>query len=309
MTNFMSKKVAIFGATGLIGRSISQTLIERGDEVIVFTRSPGKAEILIPGAKEYLNWGEDNLSWKDNLNNLDAVIHLAGENVLARRWNENHKNLVKQSRIESTRTIVNALADVENKPEVFVCASAVGFYGTSEKMEFDEYSKAGSDFLAGVTVDWENEAKRVEDLGIRYAGIRTGIVLSKYGGALARMLLPFKLFIGGPLGDGKQWVPWIHIDDVAGIYLHAIDNPNVNGVLNGAAPEHIVMKEFCKVLGKVLNRPSVFNVPKFVLKILFGEGADILIKGTKVIPKRTIMNGYEFKFDNAEAALKNLLKY
>ncbi|MFC2139887.1 TIGR01777 family oxidoreductase, partial [Bacteroidota bacterium] len=174
---------------------------------------------------------------------------------------------------------------------------------------FDEYSPAGNDFLSGVTVEWENEAKRAEDLGIRYAGIRTGIVLSKDGGALTRMLLPFKLFIGGPLGDGKQWFPWIHIDDVTGIYLHVIDNPGVNGVLNGAAPEQLVMKEFCRMLGKVLHRPSYLNVPKFALKILFGEGADMLIKGTKVNPKRTIESGYKFKFDNAESALKNLLKY
>ena len=304
----MAKKIAIFGATGLIGKRLSRSLIERGDEVLVFSRSPEKAKMLIPGAKEYLSWNTGDLSWKIQLNDLDAVIHLAGENVLSRRWNKNHKNRIKQSRIESTRAIVDALADVASKPGVFVCASATGYYGTSETEEFDENSQAGSDFLAEVTFEWEIEAKKVEDSGIRYASIRTGIVLSKDGGALARMLLPFKLFVGGPLGDGRQWFPWIHIDDIVGIYLHSVDNKSVGGALNGTAPEFTTMKEFCKTLGRVLNRPSFFSVPKFVLKLLFGEGADILIKGVKVIPKRTIESGYKFRFDNLEAAVENLLK-
>ncbi|OGU57489.1 MAG: TIGR01777 family protein [Ignavibacteria bacterium RBG_13_36_8] len=307
----MPKRIVITGATGMIGTRVTKELIDRGDEVIIFSRSPQRAKNVIKGAKEYVLWTQNakrEMIWEDSLEGVDAVIHLSGENVMSKRWNDEHKQNILNSRIDTTKALVDALAEVKKKPEVFICASAIGYYGSSEEKEFDEYSEAGNDFLAGVVKQWEEEARRVGEYSIRYIGIRTGIVLDKNEGALARMLTPFKFLIGGPLGNGKQWFPWIHINDVVGIYLHALDNPKVNGVLNAAAPEFITMKKFCETLGSIMHRPSFFRVPAFVLRILFGEGADILVKGAKVFPKKTIDSGYEFEYESIEPALRNLLK-
>lgn len=304
----MNKKIVITGATGLIGRELSRRLIDRDDEVYILTRSPQKAEVLIPRAEEYIEWDYSNEGWEKYISSADAVIHLAGENVMAGRWSEEHKRRIKTSRIESTRALVDAMAKVEKKPEVFICASATGYYGTSEEELFDENSPAGKNFLANVTEEWENEAAKVKEIDIRYVGIRTGIVLSKYGGALARMLMPFKFFIGGPLGNGNQWFPWIHINDIVRLYLYALDHSEVSGILNGVAPQNVTMKEFCKSLGKIMHRPAMFNVPEFALKILFGEGADVLIKGANVIPRRTKEAGYRFEYSNVDDALKQLLQ-
>jgi len=303
----MPKKIIITGATGLIGRELSSKLISGGNEVIIFSRSPQKAKEIIHGAQEYVEWRDNRDTWEKYIGQADAVIHLAGENVMARRWSENHKNRIINSRINTTRSIAEAIANSDKKPEVFICASATGYYGTSETSEFDESSQPGTDFLAKVTKEWESEARRVEEFGLRYTGIRTGIVLDKRGGALARMLTPFKFYIGGPLGNGKQWFPWIHIEDVVNIYLYALDNPEVSGVLNAVAPHPVTMTEFCSALGKVMHRPSFFHVPSFVLKILFGEGADVLVKGAHVKPKRTIEAGYNFRFQEVKNALANLL--
>ena len=303
----MNKKIIITGATGLIGRELARRLIERDDEVYILSRSPKRAEVLVPRAEEYVSWEPTNDGLERFISGADAVIHLAGENVMARRWSEDHKQKVKTSRVESTRALVNAIDNVDKKPAVFICASATGYYGTSEDKLFDENSPAGYDFLADVTSEWENEAAKVKDSGIRYVGIRTGIVLSKYGGALARMLTPFKYFVGGPLGNGTQWFPWIHINDIVRLYIYALDNSNVSGILNGVAPQNVTMKEFCKVLGKAMRRPSVFNVPEFALRLLFGEGAGVLVKGAKVNPKRTLEAGFRFEFESVDEALRNLI--
>lgn len=305
----MPKKIVITGATGLIGKKISETLIDRGDEVIIFTRSPEKAKQIIPGAKEYIKWnyklpGE----WKQKLECVDSVIHLAGENVMGNRWTKNHKNKIYESRIVSTKNLVEAISNLDKKPESFICASAIGYYPFSETAEFTEDSRPGNHFLANITNQWEDETAAVEKYGVRRVNIRTGIVLEKNEGALAKMLLPFKLFIGGPLGSGKQWFPWIHINDAVGIYLFALDNKNVRGALNAVAPEFINMKSFCKNLGKVINRPSIFKVPSFVLNIVLGKGAEAVLNGAKIKPQRTLGFGYKFLFNNSVSALNNILK-
>lgn len=304
----MPKRIAMFGATGLIGKRLSHELINRGDEVIIFSRNIVNAELLVQGAEEYIKCNYKNDDWHSSLNNADVVIHLAGENLFAGRWSEEHKCRIRTSRTESTQAIVNAIASLPDKPKVFVCASAVGYYGFSDDEEFDEKSKPGNNFLAEITKEWEHEAEKVTKSGIRYAGVRTGIVLAKEGGALAKMLIPYKLYIGGPFGDGKQWFPWIHIDDIVGIFLHALDNPEIKGVLNGTAPQATTMNEFCKTLGRVLKKPSVLNVPGFVLKLLYGEGANYLLNGAKVIPHLTTESGYRFKYPELDYALRSILK-
>lgn len=305
----MPKKIVITGATGLIGRKISEALINRGDEVIIFTRSPEKAKQIIPGAKEYVEWNyEKPGEWKEKINGVDSIIHLAGENVMGSRWTENYKSKILESRIVSTKNLVEAISQAIIKPKSFLSASAVGYYPYSETEEFTENSKPGNHFLSQVTKQWEKETTLIEKFGVRGVNIRTGIVLDKNDGALAKMLLPFKLFIGGPLGTGKQWFPWIHINDIVGIYLFALDNNNVHGALNAAAPEFINMKLFCKNLGKVINRPSVFKVPPFVLNIVLGKGAEAVLNGSKIKPQRTLGFGYKFLFDNSISALNNILK-
>ena len=300
------KKIVLTGATGLIGKKIADLLIRRGDEVTIFTRSIDKAKKIIPGAADYVEWNPKSDNWHSALEGKYAVVHLAGENVMAKRWDEQHKKNIFDSRVDTTRALVKAIQNTSNKLKVFISASAVGYYGNSEE-PVTEKSNAGNDFLAGVVNVWEEETKKVDLLKVRRINIRIGIVLDKNEGALARMITPFKYLIGGPLGSGKQWFPWIHIDDVIGIFLYAIDNENVFGILNAVSPNPVRMSEFCKTLGSVMHRPSLFKVPAFVLKIIFGEAADVLLTGARVIPERTMKLGYKFIFEKREDALMNLL--
>ena len=300
------KKVLLTGATGLIGKRIADKLIRRGDEVTIFTRSVDKAKQIIPGAAEYVSWNLNRDDWQSSLEGTDAVIHLAGENVMAKRWNKEHKENILNSRVDGTRALVNAIGHAEKKPKVFISASAVGFYGSSEQPVTEE-SLPGKDFLADVVSAWENETKKVDEYKVRRVNIRTGIVLDKNEGALAQMITPFKYFIGGPLGTGEQWFPWIHIDDTVGIYLFSLDNENINGILNAVSPNPLRMEEFCKTLGALMHRPSLFKVPAFILKLIFGEAADVLLTGAQVIPERTMELGYKFRFEKEEDALIDLL--
>lgn len=306
----MSRKIIVTGATGLIGKKICESLLKQGNQIIVFTRSPKKAEKIFKDKVEYVKWDydeKDNPKIVDAMQVADAIIHLAGENVMSKRWSDSHKDNVLKSRMLGTRSLVKAIEQADNKPGIFISASAVGYYGTSENDKFTEDSKPGKDFLANVTGLWEQEVKKVTALGLKEVRMRTGIVLDKGDGALAKMLMPFKLFIGGPLGSGKQWFPWIHVNDVVGIYLHALENESVSGPLNAVAPEAIDMNQFAKALGKVLHRPSLFRVPEFVLNIILGEGASAVLQGQNVIPQRTVESGYKFKYTNVEEALKDIL--
>ncbi len=303
----MRKKIVITGATGLLGKKITSKLINRGDEVIVLTRSINKAQEIISGAAKFIEWNINFDELKESTEDLYGFIHLAGENVMARRWNEEHKRNIYSSRISTTKNLVDLINKLNKKPEVFVSASAIGYYGTNNN-DVNEYSAPGNDFLSIVVRDWEFESKKVEHDGIRNVNIRTGIVLDIKEGALAKMLLPYKLFIGGPLGSGNQWFPWIHIDDIVELFLFTLDNKNIAGPINGTSPGIVTMNEFAKTLGKVLGRPYLFRVPEFILKIVLGEGASSIINGAKVIPKKTLESGYKFRFDNLENALTDLLK-
>lgn len=301
------KKVVITGATGFLGKRITEELISRGDEVTIFTRSVKNAKQKISNAYDYVEWHPELNNWYQKLEDKDAVVHLAGENVMAKRWNVKHKKNILSSRVDGTRSLVNAIGHLKNKPKAFISASAIGFYGNSEN-PVNEDSPPGKDFLAEVVNVWESEANKVESCGVRRVSIRTGIVLDTNEGALVPMINQFRFFVGGPIGSGEQWFPWIHIEDVVKIFLFAIDNQNVSRALNASSPNPMRMNEFCKILGSVMHRPSFFRVPVFILKIIFGEAADVLLSGAKVIPQRTIEYGYKFRFETAEEALKNLLK-
>lgn len=303
----MKRKIIITGATGLIGKNIAKKLIEIGDDVFIFSRKPEIANNIIKDAKKYIAWNYEEIDeWKQYLNGIDAVIHLAGENLIGKRWNDEFKKRIYDSRVLTTRALVSAIKEMNFKPQVFISASAVGFYG-NRKEEVDEYSEKGRGFLANLVNDWENEIKPLDNYGVRIVNIRLGTVLSKDGGALAKLIPQFKLFLGGTLGSGNQWFPWIHIDDVIGIILFVLNNSDVKGILNATAPEQVKMKDFSKTLGKILKRPSYLRVPSFVLKLILGEASEVLLNGVKVIPKRTLEYGYQFRYPKLYEALANVM--
>ena len=313
------KKIIITGATGLIGRKLSQKLIERGDKLTIFTRNPDSAKIVLTGAKKYIKWDYEwmdapsslhyaGTSWMHELNGKDAVVHLAGANLGAKRWNEAYKKLAYESRIISTRNLVEAIAEVDKKPNTFICSSAVGYYGNRSDDYLSEDEEPANNFLAKLCDDWEKEAAKVETLGVRRISIRTGLVLSKDEGLLKQMIPSYKLLLGGYLGNGRQWFPWIHIDDIVSIYLHAIDSGNLFGAINAASPGIVRMKEFAKTLGRVLHRPSFLPIPKFAIKILKGELGNYATDSQRVVMNKLLKSGYKFKFENLEDALNDLLK-
>ena len=301
-------KILITGATGSIGKRLSRKLIDRGDSVIILSRDPESARLKIAGAADYLKWNfEQQEMWEKYLKGQDVIVHLAGVNMGSKRWTKEFKEKAYDSRIISTRNLVEAIESVEQKPKLFICSSAVGYYGNRGEELLTEDTNPANDYLASLCVDWENEAAEVEKLGVRRISMRTGLVLSKNEGLLKKFYFPFKLFVGGPLGNGNQWFPWIHIDDIVGIYLQAIDNENIHGPVNAASPGIIRMKEFANTFGKVLNRPSLFPVPEFMLKIVAGELGGHAADSQKISVEKLLKSGFKFKFKNLEDALINLL--
>jgi len=298
-------KIAITGATGLIGTRLVETLKARGDEVTVLSRSPERAAAAL---------GVEAIAWDliaepapaDALRGRDAVIHLAGEPV-AQRWNAESKKAILDSREIGTANLIAGISNVEERPSVLVSSSAVGYYGKHGDDRVDEKTAAGNDFLAKVCVAWEREALAGEALGMRVVLIRTGIVLDAAGGALATMLPPFKAGVGGPVAGGKQYMPWIHADDIVGLYLAAIDEPNWSGPVNGTAPEPVTNADFSKALGKALHRPSVFPVPGFVIRARYGEMAELVTEGQRAVPAAAIANGYQFIQPELGPALASVL--
>jgi uncharacterized protein (TIGR01777 family) len=293
-------RVTLTGATGLVGGKLVRELIARGDEVTVLSRS---AEKRIEGA-EVGQWAEPTADPAPAaaLDGRHAVIHLAGEPV-AQRWSADVKRRIRESREAGTRNLVAGMRAAATPPPVLVCSSAVGYYGPHGDERLDESAPPGDDFLAEVCVAWEREALAAD---ARVALVRTGIVLSSEGGALATMLPFFKLGAGGPVAGGRQYMPWIHLDDLVGIYLAALDG-GWQGPVNGSAPEPVTNREFSKTLGRVLHRPAFAPVPKLAVKVLYGEMADIVAKGQRAVPKRTLELGYEFRHTDLEAALRSAL--
>lgn len=241
-----------------------------------------------------------------DLEGIDALVNLAGESVVGEKWSDKRKEALRTSRVDFTRSIVEELAKVKVKPKVLLQGSAIGFYGMHEtgKPVFSEDAKSGEDFLAKLCVDWEEEANRAKDFGVRTVLIRTGIVLSPESGAMQQMLLPFKMFVGGPLGNGKQYMSWIHLADMIGAIQFLLANPKAEGAFNFTAPNPCSNEEFSTVLGKVMGRPSFMRVPSFPLIALYGEGAEVILKGQNVIPAKLAAFGYQFQFSELKMLWK-----
>ncbi len=298
-------RILITGASGLIGKALQNSFEAKGYEMLLATRSE-------PKDAQHIQWNADTGFADEDierLEGLDAVIHLAGESISALRWTDEKKKAIRDSRVFGTRTMIEAFARLEKKPKIFISGSALGFYGDRGDDEMTEASAAGTTFLAEVCKEWEAESRRAEDVGIRTVLLRTGIVLSKDGGALATMLTPFKLGVGGVVGSGKQWMSWISLDDVVGIINYALENENVRGAVNVVSPNPVTNEEFTKTLGSVLYRPTFLPLPEFAVNLVFGEMGDaLLIDSTKVIPKRMKDAGYEFKYTDLKKALEHAVK-
>ncbi|MBE9096716.1 TIGR01777 family oxidoreductase [Tychonema sp. LEGE 07203] len=304
-------KVAIAGATGFVGSRLVEKLQAAGHRAVVLSRDAAKAGRVFP-ASAYPNLEvvaytpAESGDWQNSIAGCDAVVNLAGVPIAEEKWTPARQQAILDSRKLTTEKLVEAIVNANPKPSVFVSASAIGYYGTSETAEFDENSPAGNDFLATVCKDWEAAAQPAKNAGTRLAILRLGIVLGM-GGALAKMLPPFKLFAGGPIGTGKQWFSWVHREDVVDLILYALQNPQVEGVLNATAPNPVRMNELCQTLGEVLNRPSWLPVPSFALELLLGDGAKVVLEGQKVLPKQTLASGFQYQYPTLKLALEEIL--
>ena len=304
-----TQRVVVAGATGLIGRKLCAQLTAKGYQVVVFSRNPDSARRAIPNAVEYVAWTpSESGPWATALDGAYAVINLAGAPIIGKRWNAAYKQELRDSRVIGTRGLVNAIAAAQRTPQVFVSGSAIGYYGSRDDTPLDEQARPGNDFLAQLAIDWEQEAAKADRAGVRTVLLRTGIVLDTNGGALKPLLLPFRLGVGGPVLPGSQYWSWIHLDDTVGLILFALENEQVRGPLNATAPEPLTNREFSKVLGKVLGRPSLIPVPGFALNLLLGEVAEpLIVNGQRVIPAKAQQSGYSFKYPKLEPALRQLL--
>lgn len=303
------KKIIITGATGLIGQQLTIKLTDMGYKITIFTRNPDNAQKKLPNVHKVVKWEYDYVDeWLHELESVDAVIHLAGANLSTKRWNKEYKKLLYDSRIISTKKLIEAIKTVERKPKVFITASAIGYYGNRSDEILTEESEAGKDFLANLCNDWEKEAKNVERLGVRSVQIRTGLVLSRNEGALKQMLPAFKYFIGGPLGNGKQWYSWLHIEDIINVYIKVLESEILSGPINAVSPNPVTMKKFAKILGEVLHRPSLFSVPKIILLLVIGQVAEVVTSSQRVVPEKLLNSSFKFKFEKLEDALRDILK-
>jgi uncharacterized protein (TIGR01777 family) len=301
----------VTGGTGLVGVRLVRRLLGRGDQAVVLTRRYGHARQVL-GTQVDLVEGDPMQpgDWMAKVDDCDAVVHLAGENVFARRWNEPFKQLLVTSRTQSTHNVVDAIlrrpTRQDGSPKVLVNASAIGYYGPHGDEEVGEDSPPGDDFLAKLCVEWEQEARRVESGGVRLAILRVGVVLDREGGALAKMMTPFKTFTGGPVGSGRQFMAWIHHEDMVNLFLFALDDPQAKGPLNGTAPNPVTNKDFSRALGRAMGRPSFFWTPSFMLKLILGEVADVIVMSQRVVPRRPLALGFSYKHPTVDEALKDL---
>ena len=303
-------RIVIAGGNGFIGRHVSALLSARGDEVVWLSRHPGKTADHTLRAEEYAFdpiASPNDTDWHRAIDGADAVVNLSGAPI-ASRWNPRVKQELRESRLVSAKALIRAMAKVppERRPDVYVSASGIGIYGDRGAETLSESSPAGTDWLALLAVDWENVAMGATDVGARAVMVRTSVVLGDTG-FLPKMITPMKLFAGGPVGSGKQWFPWIHIDDIAAVYAHAIDTPSLKGPVIAAAPEQLTMGQFAGALGRVLHRPSWFPVPEFVLRIILGEVAPYTLFSQRVRPTALLASGFHFSHPNVDEALKDLV--
>jgi len=297
-------KIAITGATGLVGSALTAALSGKGNQVIPLRRGTRQSD------STDVFWEPSGQGIVDlkALGDIDTVVHLAGENIATARWTDAQKQKIRVSRVDATRNLVRSFANCEKRPSTFVCASAIGFYGDRGSEEMTESSAPGSGFLPEVCRDWEAAAAEAEELGIRVVRVRIGVVLSPEGGALAKMLTPFRLCAGGIVGNGKQYWSWIGLSDLVHILEEAITNTALRGAVNAVSPNSVTNREFTTALAKVLRRPALFPLPAFVAKIMLGEMADDLLLGsTRVVPEVLNQSGFEFQYADLEACLRHEL--
>lgn len=293
------KTVAISGPNGLVGTALGELLRAEGKDVVGISRSAGGAY------QDCIRWDPDSgLSNPGRLESIDAIVHLAGDNIAHGRWNEAKKRRIRSSRVEGTKNLIKSIAAVENRPKVLICASAIGYYGDRGQQDLVESSEPGTDFLAEVCRDWEAEANKAAELGLRVVNVRIGVVLNPKGGALKSMLTPFRLGLGGVVGSGEQFWSWIGLHDLTRVLSFCLNNPQIEGPVNAVSPEPQTNRIFTKCLGNVLHRPTFFPMPAFVAKLALGEMAEaLLLSSCKVIPKKLTDSGFEFEHPTLEECL------
>ncbi|MGN7837900.1 TIGR01777 family oxidoreductase [Stenotrophomonas sp. 22385] len=289
--------ILITGGTGFIGQCLCQRLLAAGHQVTVLTRSPGRRGLA----------GVQYVAALGDVGPVHAVVNLAGEPLVEGRWSPARKQAMLESRIDTTRALLDWMRGLPSRPQVLVSGSAIGYYGPRDATPLDESASPGHDFAATLCRRWEAEALKAEALGVRTCLLRTGIVLDRDGGALARMLPPFRMGAGGPMGDGTQWMSWIHREDLAGLILWLLADPEARGACNGTAPAPVTNAEFARTLAHVLKRPAWVRTPGFALKLAFGEMAGLLLTGQNVVPARALREGYRFRYPTLEPALRAIL--
>lgn len=301
-------RVLITGGTGFIGQALARSLLADGYEVIALSRRPERAQGLPPGMR-VVPWDARTAEgWGPLVEGAAAIVNLAGESIAGGPWTAERKRRIRDSRVNAGRAVVAAVQAAAQKPGVVIQASAVGYYGPHGDEEVTEDTSPGDDFLAHVAVDWEASTVPVEALGVRRVIIRTGLPLSREGGVFPFFLLPFRFFVGGPLGSGRQWLPWIHIADEIGAIRFLMENEQAHGPFNLSAPNPVTNAEFSRTLGRVMRRPSLMRVPAFALRLALGELSTLMLSGQRQIPRRLLDMGYRFRFPELEAALRDLLR-
>lgn len=298
-------KIAITGGTGLIGRPLVRALADAGHQVVVLTRNPRPRQ----GGISFVEWLTPDSHPETELQEVDAFIHLAGASINDGRWTHKQKQAILQSRIDGTKEVVRIIKNMKQKPKVVISGSAIGIYGEDRSITYSESTPLPdrTNFLGNVCVLWEKEIAPVADMNIRLATMRTGVVLSNDGGAFPLMKLPYTLGAGGRLGSGKQWVPWIHIDDLVRLFVFIIETDSMHGPVNGTAPTPVTMDQFGKTLGQVMHRPHWAPAPTPILKLALGEKSVIVLEGAKVVPTKALNHGFRFRYETIEPALKQLL--
>jgi uncharacterized protein (TIGR01777 family) len=299
-------KVLITGGTGFVGTQLTSRLIQDQKEVTVLTRSLKGAKVASQGIS-YLE-GDPNKkgSWQEAIKNHDAVINLAGASIFS-KWTDEHKRAIRESRVHTTRNIVEGIPSGPEKKITLFSTSAVGYYGFCADEERTEESPPGNDFLARIAVEWEGEALKAREKGARVVITRLGIVLGERGGALSQMIPLFKKYIGGPIGSGKQWFSWVHIKDLAEAFVFLLKHPEISGPVNVCSPNPMRNRHFAKALGRALHRPSFFPAPALMVKLVLGEFGSVILEGQRVIPKKLLQSGFVFRYPDIEKALQNIL--
>ncbi len=296
--------ILLTGATGFIGSYLRQMLLRQGHLLTIVTRSPEEYENEKAKNQQFVSWDDD---LAEEMNQVDAVINLAGASIFGRRWTDEVKEQIHSSRIESTQTIVAAIEQADDRPSVMISVSGSDYYGDRGDTLLDESMEPGDGFLARVCIDWEEAAQPVTDLGVRLAIPRIAVVLEKDGGALEQMLPPFQFFVGGPLGSGDQYFPWIHMYDLCRAIVFAIEKDNFEGPFNLSAPNPTTMREFASQLATQLRRPSLFKVPESVLKLVLGEAANPILTSKRLQPKKLQQHGFEFRYGYLQEAISDII--